>query len=274
MAAPTTSWARVRVHGTWFESEGTGLKAGKWSAALASRVTNSTDDAAVPAGPIGNGTLAVTPGSPSFDQLLPCTDDPDNEQTTKVVLDITFDDGSAAERYVLDVPYANRPTADGGNDAGVNLRTVALATPDTPAPLGSYMVGVPGGLAKLNSAGQVVDATGTPITGGGGGGGTPGADGASAYEIAVAHGYPSDEATWLASLHGAPGADSTVPGPPGVGLPGPEGPAMAVRFRTGGVFPARGDTAPKVWATDTAVAPPDLIVGDLVAVYDPSSTMA
>jgi len=44
-------------------------------------------------------------------------------------------------------------------------------------------------------------------TGGGSGDGTPGEDGASAYEVAVAQGFVGDETTWLASLVGPAGAD-------------------------------------------------------------------
>jgi hypothetical protein len=40
--------------------------------------------------------------------------------------------------------------------------------------------------------------------------GIPGADGASAYEIAVANGFVGTEAAWLASLQGAPGADGVA----------------------------------------------------------------
>lgn len=52
-------------------------------------------------------------------------------------------------------------------------------------------------------------------------GGTPGADGDSAYEVAVANGFVGDEAAWLASLvgdDGAPGTDGDD-GAPGVGVP-------------------------------------------------------
>ena len=52
------------------------------------------------------------------------------------------------------------------------------------------------------------------------GAGTPGADGASAYEIAVANGFVGDEAAWLASLVGQQGSQG-IPGEPGIqGLPG------------------------------------------------------
>jgi len=46
--------------------------------------------------------------------------------------------------------------------------------------------------------------------------GVDGADGASAYEVAVANGFVGDEAAWLASLEGEPG----TPGTDGAGLSG------------------------------------------------------
>ena len=46
------------------------------------------------------------------------------------------------------------------------------------------------------------------IQGAAGNDGADGADGASAYEIAVANGYVGDEASWLASLHGADGSSA------------------------------------------------------------------
>lgn len=57
------------------------------------------------------------------------------------------------------------------------------------------------------------------------GGGTPGAAGASAYEIAVANGFVGSEAVWLASLVGPQGATGPQ-GPQGIqGLTGATGPA-------------------------------------------------
>ena len=59
------------------------------------------------------------------------------------------------------------------------------------------------------------------VNGGSGAAGTPGADGRSAYQVAVDKGFAGDEAAWLLSLKGdpgeagAPGADSVVPGPDG-----------------------------------------------------------
>lgn len=67
-----------------------------------------------------------------------------------------------------------------------------------------------------------------PISGGGGGG----ANGLSAYEIAVQNGFVGDETAWLGSLKGATGAPGTpgtagttgAPGTPGTqGAPGTNG---------------------------------------------------
>jgi len=46
----------------------------------------------------------------------------------------------------------------------------------------------------------------TPM-GGGGGSGTPGPQGLSAYQVAVANGYSGTESQWLVSLVGAAGQD-------------------------------------------------------------------
>lgn len=45
------------------------------------------------------------------------------------------------------------------------------------------------------------------VTAGGGTGGGTGANGLSAYEIAVSHGYSGTESQWLASLQGAAGPE-------------------------------------------------------------------
>ncbi|OIQ39185.1 MAG: hypothetical protein BM563_05080, partial [Bacteroidetes bacterium MedPE-SWsnd-G1] len=52
----------------------------------------------------------------------------------------------------------------------------------------------------------------------GGGAGTDGADGKSAYEVAVDDGFVGDETAWLASLQGADGTNGTD------GATGPQGP--------------------------------------------------
>lgn len=66
---------------------------------------------------------------------------------------------------------------------------------------------------------QIAEDIGT----GGGGTGTPGADGASAYEIAVANGFVGDVSAWLASLIG-PAGPQGEPGPAGEdGAPGADG---------------------------------------------------
>lgn len=158
----------VRVYGTWRGMDGT-LLAGKYTVTFPARVTDGTDDVIIPAGIFAKDVPLVTTGSgPSLDFLCPATDDPDIAETGwKVQITVTFTGGAKAETYIIDVPYANRPTGSGGNNSGVNLRTVALSA-SIPQQNALYKVGVPGGLAQLNSSGEVIDANGDPVTGGGG----------------------------------------------------------------------------------------------------------
>ncbi len=156
MPAPVSSWNLVRVYGTWRGMDGA-LKAGTYKVTLPARITNTTDDAIIPAGTYATGPLQTSvDSSPSLDIMVPATDDPDNAETGwKVTVAVTFPD-AAGESYVLDVPYQS---------TGVNLRTVVLSA-SIPQQVALYKVGVPGGLAQLDSSGQVVDANGDPVTGG------------------------------------------------------------------------------------------------------------
>jgi len=201
----------ARVYATWHGQNGQ-MRAGKYKVTIPARITNHTDDAIIPAGTFDSGDLqSAVSGSPSLDITVPCNDDPDNDQTGwKPIIDITFTDGSTAERYVIDVPYADRPVVDGGTGLGVNLRTVVLSQ-QIPQTVTLYRVGVPGGLARLNADGDVVDSEGTVVAGSGGGSdgadGADGVDGASAYQVAVTNGFEGTEAEWLTSLNGVDGTD-------------------------------------------------------------------
>ena len=163
------SWSLTRVFGTWVDHLGN-LLAGTYKIIIPARLTNSADDLIIPAGLFAQGALNTTPGLPSLSILCPCTDDPDIQQTGwKVTIQVAFSGGQTTEAYVIDVPIANRPIADGGNGVGVNLRTIAL-TSQIPPQVAMYGVGVAGGLAVLSADGQaVLDANGNPITGSGGG---------------------------------------------------------------------------------------------------------
>lgn len=73
--------------------------------------------------------------------------------------------------------------------------------------------------------------TGLPYRASAGEGG--GADGASAYEVAVSNGFVGTEAAWLASLQGTPGAD---------GAPAAPGSIFVVRWITDHWEDAEGTT--------------------------------
>lgn len=164
MAAPTPSWNTVRTFGTWRNGDGT-LKAGAYTVELLTRVTNHTDDDIIPAGPFLNGNLqTLNNASPSLDVMLPASDDPDNDQTAILRITVTFADKSTTEVYVPSIPIADRPIADGGTGLGVDLRKILLGDAVTVAST-QYRVGIANGLALLNGAGQVIDATGSPVVG-------------------------------------------------------------------------------------------------------------
>lgn len=171
MPAPVPSWNLVRLYGTW-RGMGGELKQGTYTVTVPARITNSTNDAIIPAGVFAAGALQTSvDGSPSMDLQVPATDDPDNEQSGwKLVVAVKFPDASA-ENYVIDVPIADRPIIDGGTGDGVNLRRIALAA-QIPQQIALYRVGVPGGLARLDADGDVIDAYGVKILAGGGGSGS------------------------------------------------------------------------------------------------------
>ena len=83
--------------------------------------------------------------------------------------------------------------------------------------------------------------------------GPDGADGKSAYEIAVENGFPGTEQEWLDSLEGEPGSEGAEgpPGPPRDSLYGdlqPADPSLGGFFMPPGIIaPFMGDTAPDGW---------------------------
>lgn len=153
------SWDLVRVYGTWKNLDGT-YKQGSYRVTVP-RVTSPTDDVIIPGGEIAWGDLSLS--TPSLDVMLPSTDDPDiYESNWKVRIDITFLQGED-ETYVIDIPMANRPASDGGNDQGVNLRDFALPTGYTGG-LGTLPLGEASGIALLDADGDVVNASGGKVT--------------------------------------------------------------------------------------------------------------
>lgn len=155
MATPAPSWNTTRVYGTWHHMDGT-MRPGRYKVTLPVRVTNVTDDVIIPAGVFAQGDLNITPGLPSLDIQVPCNDDPDNSPNGwQPTIEVTFND-APGEKYVIDTPIGQ----------SVNLRTVVLAA-SIPAPQTVLIRGVPGGLAELDADGDVIDADGQKVTGGG-----------------------------------------------------------------------------------------------------------
>ena len=175
MANLMPAWTLVRVFGSWAQPDPSAAddadwvrSAGTYTVTYPGRITNVDDDNMWTGGVYETGSLSVVPDEESLDIMIPATDDPSIEQTG-IKATVTINVNGTREVYVIDVPTAARPVETGGTGAGVNLRTIALASSIGPA-IALYGVGTPGGLAKLSSDGlSVVDKDGNPIAGGEGG---------------------------------------------------------------------------------------------------------
>lgn len=164
MPAPSATWSVKRVHATYRNRLSLLKEPGSWTAVASGRIVNTLADGSKQifrAGEIGSGTLNVTEGQPSLSIELPVTDDPDNlPQGGEIVLTVTFSSGGT-EVYHLS-PLLSWPA-----DPGLDLATLADPALVPAAP--SYaIIGIPGGVAELDADGDVIDADGTKIVGGGG----------------------------------------------------------------------------------------------------------
>lgn len=159
-----SAWDKTRIHGTWYSHDGTRLP-GTYIVTMPARVTVEQGEAIVPAGVYTQGDLNATGTTdPSLDVMVPSNDDPDVTPLgwqVKVEVNLTMPNGARVkENYVIDTPV-------GGT---VNLRTIPI--PQTISPNQTMLLrGVAGGVAALDTDGDVIDAAGVKVTGGGGGGG-------------------------------------------------------------------------------------------------------
>lgn len=159
MPAPTPSWNLVRCYGTWNNQDGT-KKQGSYRVTIPQRVTSAVDDAVIPPGIFASGALNTGTG-PSLDVQIPATDDPDISPVGfSVQIEVMFSDGTASETFFV------KPSVSG---PAVNLRQYALPS-GVPVPETLLHRGVPGGLAELDRDGDVINAAGQKVVGGGGGG--------------------------------------------------------------------------------------------------------
>jgi hypothetical protein len=118
----------------------------------------------VPSGTYATGALNTTAGQPSFALDIPASNDPDISPTGwQATIKITFADSSAAETYVIPIPISAVTT-------GIDLIGVTLPQ-NLPPPTPVLIKGIPGGIAGLDTDGDVNDARGNKILGGGSGGG-------------------------------------------------------------------------------------------------------
>lgn len=168
MVQPSPTWSTRRVYITYRNALTRTMEPGSWTATATARITNTLADGThqvFRAGAIGSGTLNTSEGVPSLDFDLPVVDDPDNlPQGGEIVLKVTFN-GGGSETFHLS-PLSTWPLE--GTDLALIL------DPDVVAGAPPYaIIGVPGGVAKLDEAGNVLDGSGQIVSGGGGGTGGP-----------------------------------------------------------------------------------------------------
>ena len=159
MPALSPSWSTVNVHANY--RDGAGPDSGSVLFTFTDRIVSATDDVIFASGATFDIKLGLNTGSVSVD--LPCVDDPDiSPNNWSIKVEEKLKSGRGATYYI-------KPTL-AMVSTGLNLRTI-LVPASLPAPEATIRVGVPGGLAVYNANGDLVDAAGNVVTGGGGTGG-------------------------------------------------------------------------------------------------------
>lgn len=175
-----------------------------------------------------------------FSVALIATDDPNSSPVDwTYTVQLRANNGVAAQSYNIQVPggqTVNLANVTPVSESGGEVVVMGPAGPQGPAgPAGGLDPDQPQTINAQWDFALSPTVNGEPI-----GTGATGADGASAYEVAVEQGFTGTAAEWIASLEGPQGPQG-VPGQNGVdGAPGPVGPV-------GPVGPAgpKGDAGPQ-----------------------------
>lgn len=158
--AAITEWDTVTVTGTWLQQDGTRTP-GSYVASIPVRLRSATGDKRIiRAGVIASGSLNTAAlAVPSLSFQAPCTDDPDLAPTAppwQVQVKVTFQDGQT-ESYSIDTPLGVPQDLH-------DYEPVASVVSSVASSLG---LGIPNGVALLDGDGDVTDAAGAKVTGGG-----------------------------------------------------------------------------------------------------------
>ena len=174
------SWAKARVYGTWTDADGNRIE-GRVEASISARLTSTVADVIVVPGKYAGATAplnVVDLEAPAYEAMIPATDDSEIPQTGWAVFLKVSLDGGIVENYTLrDIP-------SGGS---INLRDVLpdSGTRNVVTGVTALKLGIPGGVAMLNSDGYVTDAFGNAITSGGNTGGGDGGTNPSTTDYAA-----------------------------------------------------------------------------------------
>lgn len=156
MSNPTSGWDKVPVFGTYKNLDGT-PKTGQIVLTLTDRITMVDGSVIYP----GGGQLVMPLDSSGSAHLQsPAIDDPDiTPADWSIKVEEKLTDGSG-KVYYIQPRLSDLPN-------GINLASVVVPPGSPAAPPPALIKGVPGGVAGLDSDGDVVNASGQKITGGG-----------------------------------------------------------------------------------------------------------
>lgn len=150
MVNPTSGWDTVPITGKYLNVDGS-PKSGRIVFTIMERVYSADGTTIYPAG--GQVSVDLQPNG-TISTTFPAADDPDimpSDWTVKV--DEKLSDNSGLTYYIA-------PTLAGGE-----IKLGSIIHPTIAQPASSLIKGVPGGVAALDSSGQVVDANGDPVAG-------------------------------------------------------------------------------------------------------------
>jgi len=157
MPAPSPSWSTVNAFATYRLLDGT-PDAGSVRFTIGERIVSATDDVIFASGGSFDVPLGANTGTISV--ALPAVDDPDISPTGwSIKVEELLKSGKGATYYIQ--PKLAHVAS------GFNLRPVIVPAASA-SPPAALLKGVPGGVAALDSAGDVVNAAGVKVTGSGG----------------------------------------------------------------------------------------------------------
>ena len=144
---PSPTWSGRRLQATYCAPTPGGPKIpGTVTISTTSMIVNTTENKIFPAGKFIEQPLNIVEGEPSFDVLVPVTDDPDNVTAGAKLSVIVILEGWGRMTYVLPIPASSEPL-DLSDTIPLNVLKPATST--------VTLFGKPNGVATLDAEGKI-----------------------------------------------------------------------------------------------------------------------